>query len=305
MPTLTELKKFAQYHLVRRVHDHPAREEELGLVSLGYDASAFAAEIRALADRFEVREVEHVHYAGRAHSIFSVTTRNAAVAKKRLLVLSGVHGNEHAGIVCVPELASRLAREADSLADVAVQIVTPVNPVGAAELSRLNGEGYDINRDFVLFLTPEARVVRAAFDAFRPDFVVSLHEGPQDATFMFANEHVSAALADRLLAALVEGGTTLADKDYFGATLRPRGLSPSSPAARAVMRLWAATLKMMPTGEFAARRGLPELTLESGWRSPDRDARVRPHVDLVLAVARELSAPRSGARRTAATTRTA
>ena len=36
-----------------------------------------------------------------------------------------------------------------------------------------------------------------------------------------------------------------------------------------------------------------------------RDARVRPHVDLVLAVARELSAPRSGARRTAATTRTA
>jgi hypothetical protein len=296
MPTLTELKKFAQYHLVRRVHDHPAREEELGLVSLGYDPARFADEIRALSDRFEVREVEDVRYAGRAHTIFSVTTPNAHAAKKRLLVLSGVHGNEHAGIVCVPEIAARLTRERDALADVAVQILTPVNPVGAAELSRLNGEGYDVNRDFVLFLTPEARLVRAAFDAFRPDFVVSLHEGPQEATFMFANEHVSTALADRLLSALVAGGTTLADKDYFGATLHPRGLSPSSPAARAVLRLWAATLKMMPTGEFAARRGLPELTLESGWRSPDRDARVRPHVDLVLAVAHELSADAKKAR---------
>lgn len=289
MPTLTELKKFAQYHLVRRVHDHPAREEELGLVSLDYDATAFAASLRELGDRFEVQAAAEVRYAGRAHTIFSVTTRNATSAKKRLLVLSGVHGNEHAGIVSVPEILARLDADAQALADVAVQILTPVNPVGAAELSRLNAEGYDVNRDFVLFLTPEARAVRDAFDAFRPDFVVSLHEGPQDATFMFANEHVDAPLAERLLAALVKGGTTLAEKDYFGATLRPRGLSPSSPAARAVMRLWAATLRMMPTSEYAARRGLPELTLESGWRSPDRAARVRPHVDLVLAVAHELA----------------
>lgn len=289
MPTLAELRKFAQYHLVRRVHDHPAREEELGLVPLGYEPTAFAAELHALGDRFDVRAVEHVVYAGRPHTIFRVTTRNAETARKRLLVLSGVHGNEHAGIVCVPEIAARLAQQAHALADVAVQILTPVNPVGAAELSRLNAEGYDINRDFVLFLTPEARVVRAAFDTFRPDFVVSLHEGPQDATFMFANEHVDRQLAERLLAALHDGGTRLADKDYFGTTLRPPGLSASSAAARAVMRLWAATFKMMPTSEYAARRGLPELTLESGWRSSDRDARVRPHVDLVLAVAREMT----------------
>ncbi|MBX7192893.1 MAG: DUF2817 domain-containing protein [Sandaracinaceae bacterium] len=289
MPTLHELKKFAQYHLVRRVHDHPAREDELGVVSLDYDAVRFAAEVRALADRFEVREAAHVAYAGRPHTIFSIGTRNLARAKARLLVLSGVHGNEHAGIVCVPEIAARLEAEAAALADVAVQILTPVNPVGAAELSRLNGEGYDVNRDFVLFLTPEARAVREAFDAFRPNFVVSLHEGPQDAAFMFANEHVERALADRLLAALERSGTTLADKDYFGTTLRPRGLSPSSPASRALMRVWAATLKMMPTSEYAARRGLPELTLESGWRSPDREARVRPHVELVLAVAHALA----------------
>ena len=289
MPTLKELEKFAQYHLVRRVHDHPAREEELGVVSLGYDAAGFESEVRALSDRFDVREVAHPSYRGRTHTIFSVATKNRASAQKRLLVLSGVHGNEHAGIVCVPEIARRLLEESGALADVAIEILTPVNPVGAAELSRFNADGYDVNRDFVLFNTIEARAVRDAIESMKPDFVVSLHEGPQDATFMFANQHVSGALADRLLAALVEGGTTLAVKDYFGATLRPAGLSPSSAAARFVMRLWSATLKMMPTGEYAARRGIPELTLESGWRSPDREARVRPHVDLVLAVAHELA----------------
>ncbi len=289
MPTLKELEKFAQYHLVRRVHDHPAREEELGVVSLGYDAARFADEVRALADRFDVREVARPSYRGAEHPIFSIATRNQTTAKKRLLVLSGVHGNEHAGIVCVPAIAARLLEASEALGDVAIEILTPVNPVGAAELSRFNAEGYDVNRDFVLFNTPEARAVRDAFERRKPDFVVSLHEGPQDATFMFANQHVTGPLADRLLAELVKGGTTLAEKDYFGATLRPRGLSPSSAAARAVMRLWSATLKMMPTGEYAARRGIPELTLESGWRSPDREARVRPHIDLVLAVAHELA----------------
>ena len=42
------------------------------------------------------------------------------------------------------------------------------------------------------------RVAGMAFDAFRPDFVVSLHEGPQDAAFMFANRHVQAELERRV-----------------------------------------------------------------------------------------------------------
>ena len=293
MPTLKELRLFAQYHLVRRVHDHPARETEMDLVPLGYEPAAFAGQLRAFADRFELREEASVRYRDRAHPIFSIATREPERARRRLLVLSGVHGNEQAGIVCVPEILERLWAEREALASVAVRIVTPVNPVGAAELSRFNAEGYDVNRDFVLFLTPEARVARDAYESFRPDFAISLHEGLQDAAFMFANQHVKADLATRLLAALERGGTTLAERDYFGARLTPRGLSPSSAAQRAVLRLWSGTLRMMASIEFAARRGIPELTLESGWRSTDRGARVRAHVDLVLAVAHELASEAS------------
>lgn len=287
MPTLAELRQFARYHLIRRVHDHPARETELGVVSLGYEPEAFEREVRAFGDRFEVREALRVSYRDASRPVLDVRTRELASARKKLLVLSGVHGNEHAGIVCVPELLARFA--SDAPAGVGLCVLTPVNAIGAAELSRFNAEGYDINRDFVRFDTPEARLVRDTLEAVRPDFVISLHEGPQDAAFMFANEHVSAGLAARLLAALEAGGTTLATHDYFGARLRPPGLSPSTRASRAVVSLWAATLGMRATIAYSELRGIPELVLESSWRGTDRAARVRPHVDLCLAVARELA----------------
>lgn len=289
MPTLAEIRLFAKYHLLRRVHDHPARETELGVVSLGYEPEAFEAEIRAQAEHFDVRELARVAYRGVRRPMFSVASRNAGATSKKLLVLSGVHGNEQAGILCVPEILARYHAQRERLRDVALEVLTPVNPIGAAELSRFNAQGYDINRDFVRFDTEEARVVRAAFDARRPDFVVSLHEGPHDASFMFANEHVAPELAARLLRALQEGGTELAKTDYFGARLTPPGLSPSTRASRAVLRLWAGTLGMMASNAFSGTRGVPELTLESSWRSADRAARVRGHVDLCLAVCAELA----------------
>lgn len=287
MPTLAELRLFARYHLVRRDLEYPARDGGLDVAPLGYDPRTFADAVRGYGDRFDVEEVAAPEHAGVRHPIFSITTRGAST--RRLLVLSGVHGNEEAGILSVPPILDRLLAEGATLPGVGVRILTPVNAVGAAYGSRLNGDGYDVNRDFASFLTREARVARDAMDDFAPDFVISLHEGPQDATFVFSNEHVPRALADELLAVLRGAGVALATHDYFGAELATPGLSPSSRVGRALLDVWAATLGMMPASEHAARRGLPELTLESGWRSPDREARLRPHVELVLAVARSLA----------------
>ncbi|MBX3269870.1 MAG: DUF2817 domain-containing protein [Sandaracinaceae bacterium] len=286
MPTLDELRLFAKYHLVRRPGDGPEPETELGVVSLGYDADAYVAQLRGYADRFEVTTLAELEHAGRSYPVLSVRVP-AEVARKRLLVLAGVHGNEHAGLLAVPDLLDALAT--DRPRDVELVFVTPVNPIGAAHLSRYDGGGYDVNRDFVRFETPEARVVRDVVDAARPDFAIALHEGPQDASFMFTNPSVPRALAERVLAAIEAGGTRLATTDYFGKTLSPPGLAPVGRAGKLVNALWASTLGMMASGEWFDRRGVPEITFESSWRLPSRDARVRGHVDLVLAVARELS----------------
>ncbi len=285
MPSLRDIKPFVQLHLRERAHDHPAQDHDLGVVPLGYEPDAFEADVRAFADRYDIVEEARVTYRGTSRPILSVSSRTPDAAR-RLLIVSGIHGNEQAGILCIPEILERYDRDGP----VALRVLTPVNAVGAAELSRFNADGYDINRDFIRFRTEEARLVRRAFDELRPDFVLSLHEGPQDAAFIFANPHVDGALARRLLAALEAGGTTLAERDYFGLRLRPRGLSASTPVQRGILKAWEATLKMMAVNAYAASRGIPEVTLESSWRNPDRDARVRAHVDLALALAAELAA---------------
>jgi len=283
VPSLEDVRAFARLHLKERAYDYPARDEDLGVVSLGYDPDAFAATIKSFSDRYDVVEAARVSYQGVSRPMLSVST--LGVGRKRLLVVSGIHGNEQAGIVSVPEVLERYDRDGP----VALRVLTPVNAIGAAELSRFNADGYDINRDFIRFRTEEARLVRDVVDGFRPDFVLSLHEGPQDAAFMFANACVDIAMAKRLLAALEGVGTTLATKDYLGLPLKPPGLSASSPFQRIVLRVWEAGFKMQAVNAFAAARGIPEVTLETGWRSPDADARTRAHVELVLALARELA----------------
>ncbi len=278
-----DLSKFARYHLVQRVDTYPSRDDAMEIVALPFDLDRHVEEIRGFdGERFEVTTATTIAYQGREHPVLLVRSRGAA--DKTLLVLAGVHGNEHAGLLAVPKiLGAWRASER-----VRLVVLTPVNPVGAAELSRLNAEGYDVNRDFVRFATPEARLVRDVMERERPDFVISLHEGPQDATFMFANRYVDDTTGRALCDALAEGGTTLAEKDYFGLRLRPPGLSPSSAAGRAVTALWAKTLGMKATIAYSEDRGVPEIVLESSWRVADEVARVRPHVDLVAAVARRM-----------------
>jgi hypothetical protein len=285
MPSLrtlpADLSNFAKYHFKHRVYDHPAREDTLGIVPLELDLDAYTQAIEAFADRCDVRTIAQIEHRGVTRPIHAVRTRGRG---NRILVLAGVHGNEHAGLLAVPEIVERgIARDG-----VALMVITPVNPVGAAHLSRYNGEGYDINRDFVRFTTPEAQAVRREVEAFGPDFVVALHEGPQDATFFFANTKVDRALAIRLLDRMAQNGTELARSDYFGRTLSPPGYAPMSRAMWGLSLLWARSLEMKATGFYFDELGIPELTLESSWRMTDPAARVRPHVELVSALLDEL-----------------
>lgn len=247
------------------------------------DVEEYIARIRAFdGARYEVATESTVTHRGRAYPILSVRSR--APADKTLLVLAGVHGDEQAGILAVP-----LLLEAHTSERVRLVVVTPVNPVGAARRTRVSSGGHDINRDFLRFRTPEARVVRDVFARERPDFVISLHEGPQRGTFMFANRRVDDVLARALCDDLARGGTPLARKDYFGLRLDPPGLSPSFAVGRAVTKVWAVAFGLQATIAYSEERGIPEIVLESSSRTLEDAERVRPHVDLVAAVTRRIA----------------
>ncbi len=254
----------------------------MGIAPLAFDLDRYVERIRAFDNaRFEVTTAATITHRARAHPILIVRSR--ATAAKTLLVLAGIHGDERAGLLAVPPIL-----EAWSSDRVRLVVITPVNPVGGARHTRANATGHDINRDFVRFATPEGRVVRDVFERERPDFVISLHEGPQNGTFMFVNRFVEMPLAHALCDALAAGGTVLAERDYFGLRLRPPGLSPASVTTRAVWKLWALALGKQASIAYSEDRAVPEIVLEGPSRLADEAARVRPHVDLVAAVAQRL-----------------
>ncbi len=279
-----DLRIFAKYHLRHPVEAYPAREEELGLVELPFDLDAYVAELAAFeGERFAVRREAELSYDGRLHPM--ITLRSRAPARATLLVIAGIHGNERASLLAVPEILQRF----EPARGVRLVMIAPANPIGAQQLSRYNAHGYDINRDFKRFETEEARAIRAVYERERPDFVISLHEGPHDATFMFTNHYVPRTVVNRTLAALAAAGTKLATRDYFGLPLSPPGLSAWTRLTRAVHTLWAVAPGLMPTIQYSSVRAIPEIVLESSWREADGQTRIRPHVELVDAVSRALA----------------
>ena len=170
---MQDLRTFVRFHLKQRAYDHPAPDEGLGVVPLGYEPDAFEQAVRAFGDRYDVVEEGRVAYRRTTRPILSVSSRTSDPVK-RLLIVSGIHGNEQAGIVCIPEILERYDRDGP----VAMRVLTPVNAIGAAELSRFNADGYDINRDFIQFRTEEARLVRRVFDEFRPGLRAVAPRGP-------------------------------------------------------------------------------------------------------------------------------
>ncbi|HZO12912.1 MAG TPA: DUF2817 domain-containing protein [Polyangiaceae bacterium] len=283
-----DLRQFAKYHLKRRVYDYPAPETELGIVLLDYDADAYRDKLMSYRDRFAIDTLEEVRYRDRSYPIHRITTGHDG-AGRRLLVLAGVHGNERAGLLAVPHLLDHLDAHRERFRGVEIVIVTPVNPVGAAAGSRYNADGFDINRDFSRFDTPEARAVRHAFAEARPHFMVALHEGPHEGTFLFANRLVARDRAEGVLAALAAEGVALAPEDYFGRSLEPPGYAPMTRTMWALSVLWERTLGMMATGMWAERQRVPEITLESSWRHAEAHGRVTAHVVLVRAIAEMLA----------------
>ena len=280
---LDELRLFAKYHLVRRNFDYPAPETELGIELLDYETDRYAEALRSRAGPFALDRLDAIEYRGRAHPIHRLRASGGGSPRRSLLVLCGVHGNEYAGLLAVPALLERLTGSPERFAHLDLCIVTPVNPVGAEERSRYSAEGYDVNRDFKRFETPEARAVRRAIEEAEPDFILSLHEGPHDGTFMFANHEVDPGLAGPVLDRLERAGTRLATTDYFGRTLGTPGYARATRPLRFLWWLWSRTLGMMSTGMYAHELGTPELTLESSWREAG-DARIRTHVETVLAI---------------------
>lgn len=99
-------------------------------------------------------------------------------AKTRIMIVAGQHGDEPNPIQSVLALSEKLSSGYwPGLGDHCVFIVVPiVNPDGFAGHTRRNAQNLDINRDWKLLRTPEARFIDGVIRSWKPHTLIDVHE---------------------------------------------------------------------------------------------------------------------------------
>ena len=258
----------------------PERHDDFGHYVPPFDLSAHETAVRAFAGALEVREMARVVDGGAIHPISLLRWRGRA-ARARALIVAGVHGNEVPGVLAMERLLGQLAAAPPPTYERwQLYLVPALNPVGLAHASRYNGEGCDINRDFGVFRTPEARVLRDVIREVRPDVVVSLKESAQDGFMVVVTAAGSRAVGEAVAAAVDAAGVPLATETFLGTRLPVRGLWMEGPLLTRLKRLG----RTRTLGSYALAQGIPTYTMEAPWASPDVDGQVRAHLAAVEAV---------------------
>jgi hypothetical protein len=104
-------------------------------------------------------------------------------AKVPVFIQSGIHGNEYEGVDAAMRIIERLATtpygsdpQVDAALDDAVLVFNVVqNPDGRIAGVRANGNGFDLNRDYVTQSQPETRASVVAFRRWLPTETLDLH----------------------------------------------------------------------------------------------------------------------------------
>jgi hypothetical protein len=101
----------------------------------------------------------------------------------RLLVIARQHGSEPSGTEAALALIAHFAGsngklETETLNRLAFIVVPVANPDGALAGRRGNGNGADLNRDWLRLSQPETGALMAAIRAWRPHALMDLHELP-------------------------------------------------------------------------------------------------------------------------------
>ena len=99
----------------------------------------------------------------------------------RLFLLGQQHGDEHAGKDALIVLMKHIARTPELLpTGIDLWIMPMVNPDGAAENRRRNGNGADLNRDHTLLAQPETQAVHRLSRRIGPHITIDCHEFGRD-----------------------------------------------------------------------------------------------------------------------------
>ena len=109
--------------------------------------------------------------------------RADGAVKVPVFIQGGIHGNEYEGVDAAMQLIEKLATtpagadpEVDAILDHAVVVFNPIqNPDGRVAGTRANGNGFDLNRDYLTQSQPETKASIRFMHDWLPPEVLDLH----------------------------------------------------------------------------------------------------------------------------------
>ena len=128
-------------------------------------------------------DIGRIEYPGFASVFWRMVYRPFAPGLKRVLIVSGVRGNEAAGVACALERIDQLRAAPGPGRLFNADILPMMNPWGWTHGLARNQEKHDIGQDFGSFLSREARIVRRFLRGKRYDLVVELSEDAEASGF--------------------------------------------------------------------------------------------------------------------------
>jgi len=271
------IKLANKYYLSPCYYDSPVKQSDFPQIFFEVDLNKYYQELKSLSSsHFSIDTVETIKYQNKKFPIVELTKTVESNIKnpKRLLVLAGVHGNESGGTLAILEFLNQYNSNPSKFDEWSLKIVTPINPAGTIEMSRYNECGCDLNRKVKKSSQKGIIVQRKIIESFKPDAVITLHEAPSKDFLIHSNKYLEDELLFKLLEDTEKNGIKLSTEDYLGQELKVRGNSKIKGHLKFLKNL----VQVQALGDYASKRGIIEITTESGWNSQDTFQRVNSHV---------------------------
>lgn len=278
------LKLFARHHLTDKPYNGPVTDTHFKIEKLKFGLAELNNQMVSLG----AKKLAMVNYKNKNYPIYCLDFISSQPGSKKLFVVAGTHGNEQGGLLGIQHIISYLEKHSQ-LHKVSVRIVATHNPVGCEYFSRYNGQGVDVNRDFRIQKTLETQAVVNAFNDFKPDFGLSLHEGPQDGVFLYTNKYCEDGSIDIILANLERSEIQLATKSYLRNNLAQPGRFPVNGTFGGLLKLWTGIFGYEAFGQFCTRMATPCIVIETPWNTKDESQRAAAHLILFKTLIVELN----------------
>ncbi len=175
--TLEELAARSDGRMTVEVAGRTERGNELYLVT--FNPLDTPARQKAFLNWKQVRRLAHADPA-RAQDLLA---SYGSEVKIPIFIQAGIHGNEYEGVDAALEVIEELALtpygddpRVDAVRGPAIVVVDVIqNPDGRIAGTRANGNGFDLNRDFVTQSQPETKISVAVMQEWLPPQMLDLH----------------------------------------------------------------------------------------------------------------------------------